>query len=709
MQARENTGGELCSFTTLQLMYSGECGYKSNTGGRLKNLRESTTNEKIRNYHKNFYRSENLCIIIAGEIDTQAVFKSLISIEDKIFKVKDSLPHFERPWQTPVPPLVSSVEKTIQYPSDNDDNGIVVIAWRGPLAMSQYQDLISLSLLTSYLNHTAISPLQQAFVQCSDPYCSSVYFSIIENYESCIKLVFYSVVKDKLNNIKDKLFDLLNKIAKREMEFDIKRMINLIHRRKMQHLSSLEAAPHSNVTNVIIGYFLYGNNEQDLLIRSNEIPFIDELMKKNADFWIDLLNKYFLNHAKHVVVIGEPSKDKMEQMTKEEKQRVEQQRKQIGDDGLKQKGVDLEKAKQNNQIPAPEEILRMVPVPEVGNIHFHSIIRSNNYIKDYISGDILGFDHLSKIPYKFQLDDIKSNFITIRALLDTSNCLSPKLRLYLPLWSQLITESAILRDGVLIPYEQVVKELASETVYNGASIGIGNGFLKQILNVMIKVELDKYEKGLRWLRELLYSTQFTADRIKMAATRMINGIAQTKKRGDSVCAALINSMFYKPDNNHWAVGFYRQNQFLKDILKKLESSPNQVENQMNQLRFLITNPSNLTIHLSANASLLNEKVSNPEQLWIDNFLPENIHKENVIIKNTVDPSFTHLIDNNYMLKNAIPRAAIAGIGSVESNFMFERVQSIDSYKHPDLASLLVLMQYLTQIEVLILKIVNFSN
>ena len=195
----------------------------------------------------------------------------------------------------------------------------------------------------------------------------------------------------------------------------------------------------------------------------------------------------------------------------------------------------------------------------------------------------------------------------------------------------------------------------------------------------------------------------------MAATRMINGIAQTKKRGDSVCAALINSMFYKPDNNHWAVGFYRQNQFLKDILKKLESSPNQVENQMNQLRFLITNPSNLTIHLSVNASLINEKVSNPEQFWIDNFLPENIHKENVIIKNTVDSSFTHLIDDKYMLKNAIPRAAIAGIGSVESNFMFERVQSIDSYKHPDLASLLVLMQYLTQIEVLILKIVNFSN
>ena len=709
MQARENTGEELCSFTTLQLMYPGHCGYKSNTGGRMKNLRESTTNEKIRDYHRNFYRSENFCVIIAGEVDPQAVFKSLMPIEEKIVKVKDSLPPFVKPWQTPVPPLDSSVEKTIQYPSDDDDNGIVVVSWRGPLAISQYEDLISLSLLSDYLNDTAISPLQQAFVECDDPYCSSVYFSIIENYESCLEMTFESVVKKKLKKVKDKLFDLLNKIGKRETPFDIERMLSLIHRKKMQHLSSLETSPHSNVASVVIGYFLYGNNEHDLLIRSKQIPIIEELMKKDADFWVGLLNKYFLGDSKHVVVIGEPSISKMKQMTKEEKQRVEQQRKAIGDAGLKQKGIDLEKAKENNEIPPPEEMLRMVPVPDVGNIHFHSIIRSNNYIKDYISGDILGFNSLSKIPYKFQLDDIKSNFITIRALLNTSKCLSPRHRLYLPLWGQLVTESAILRDGVLIPYEEAVKELASDTVHNGASIGIGGGVFNQILAVMVKVELEKYEKGLKWLSELLYSTQFIADRIKTVATRMVNDIAQTKRKGNKVTAALIKSMCFKPDSNHWAVGFYRQNKFLKDLLKKLETSPKEVEDELNELRSLITNISNLTIHLSVNASLLNEKVSNPEQFWIDNFLPKNIQKDNVkgIIKENVDPCYKYLSDDNYIAKYVIPRGAIAGVGSVESNFLVQCVESINSFNHPDLAPLLVLMQYLTQLEVIKLNLLRY--
>lgn len=48
MQSVENTGESLVHNTLMQEMYPGDCGYKSVTGGLMKNLRESTTIEKVR-------------------------------------------------------------------------------------------------------------------------------------------------------------------------------------------------------------------------------------------------------------------------------------------------------------------------------------------------------------------------------------------------------------------------------------------------------------------------------------------------------------------------------------------------------------------------------------------------------------------------------------------------------------------------------------
>ena len=47
MQARENTAEELSSFLLAHRMYPGHCGYKSNTGGKMSNLRDSCSNEKV--------------------------------------------------------------------------------------------------------------------------------------------------------------------------------------------------------------------------------------------------------------------------------------------------------------------------------------------------------------------------------------------------------------------------------------------------------------------------------------------------------------------------------------------------------------------------------------------------------------------------------------------------------------------------------------
>ncbi|KAH7984351.1 hypothetical protein HPB52_019694 [Rhipicephalus sanguineus] len=46
MQARENTGESLCMLNLLRTLYPAPCGYRYETGGLMRNLRESTDNQK---------------------------------------------------------------------------------------------------------------------------------------------------------------------------------------------------------------------------------------------------------------------------------------------------------------------------------------------------------------------------------------------------------------------------------------------------------------------------------------------------------------------------------------------------------------------------------------------------------------------------------------------------------------------------------------
>ena len=41
-------------------------------------------------------------------------------------------PPMVRPWQAAVPPLTASVEEEVVFPADEEEVGVVRIAWRGP-------------------------------------------------------------------------------------------------------------------------------------------------------------------------------------------------------------------------------------------------------------------------------------------------------------------------------------------------------------------------------------------------------------------------------------------------------------------------------------------------------------------------------------------------------------------------------------------------
>ncbi|XP_023210956.1 uncharacterized protein C3H1.02c-like [Centruroides sculpturatus] len=650
MESYENDGDNLCYLEMIRAAYPGKCGYKSETGGRLKNLRESTTNEKIKEYHNQFYRPENLCITIIGKINASDVFKALSPVEERIIQ-KGCLPEFTRPWQNPVPPLSEPIVKTVPYPCDDCEHGIVTLAWRGPL-VKEIEECVALELLLEYLHNTSVSPLQREFVEIEEPYCSDVNASLIENSQTLISMDFECVLKVQLNNIKPRLLEVLTKLATGEEEFDMKRILTIIHNSKLNILNDIEKACHRMFIEIIILDFLYGKSTEELEQRMRNIHLFNELAKRDMKYWQNLLRKYFL--VENVVtVIGEPSPELKEKLIKEEELRISKQQENLGEGGLKAKEELFQAAKKRNDIKPPKELLQSVPIPSVDKIKFHSIRRLTNCKEDPT------FDQmLQEMPCSFHLDDINTKFVK------------------------------------LVSYKEVVTELDADTLEKGCFLGLHEldvfspGSFAQLVTLFLKVEEEKYQKGIQWIHELLYKTKFTVDRIQVLVKKMLKKIAKCKRQGDSILHCLENNVTFKENSNQSCCSLLKQNIFFKKIQKLLESSPNEVINDLEELRRKLIQPENILVHMTANLNTLGQ---NSLSYW-----------KNLMEKPSQKSFLRHKILNNteYLLPlpTSVSRSCITGVGSVDSSYMIQATRCIVSSKHPDYPALIILLSYLNQSE-----------
>ena len=125
-----------------------------------------------------------------------------------------------------------------------------------------------------------------------------------------------------------------------------------------------------------------------------------------------------------------------------------------------------------------------------------------------------------------------------------------ELRIYLPLMLESLFESPIRKNDKLIPYEDVIEQLNNDTVSFSSSLGLGSkplfkcGPYSHTISVMLQVEIAKYETGIEWLRDILYNTVFSVDRLKIIAAKMNNAVAQAKRCGRDVVAYAMRGLRY---------------------------------------------------------------------------------------------------------------------------------------------------------------------
>merc|ERR1719219_7669 len=140
-----------------------------------------------------------------------------------------------------------------------------------------------------------------------------------------------------------------------------------------------------------------------------------------------MLDDLFVKSPK-IVSKGIPSKKLHEEMSAEEEERVNEQKRRLGEDGLKKKAEELDDAMEKNDVEPPEDLLRSVPIPSASSIQFHPVTSYSSKSETQPPG----FD-LTQLPVYFQLDQVNSNFVYLFAVLNTDS-LPQKLKSYLPLF-----------------------------------------------------------------------------------------------------------------------------------------------------------------------------------------------------------------------------------------------------------------------------------
>lgn len=352
---------------------------------------------------------------------------------------------------------------------------------------------------------------------------------------------------------------------------------------------------------------------------------------------------------------------------------------------------------EENEKSPPLEMLTQVPVPNSDNINFH-YLKIYKSIDTKVIGNCVDF---SDFPTYAEIYDIHTNFIYITITLNTYE-LDTKLRSYLLLYLGLMLESPIRKNDKLIPYEDVVAALERITIASATQLGLGTnsafscGPFSNTALLMLQVAPEKYETAVEWCHDLLFLTEFLTERIKVCASKMHNAVAQAKRKSNSVVHDLLKAMYYEKDSNFQLCSMLRQQKFLNSILKQLEDpeTAQLVINDLNSVRNYVTQSKNIGIHIAANLNKISNNGQNLSKPWLKFINTENNINDGKFSLNVI-PDWK-VLNINGIYPNM--EGTVVGLGCVESCFLIHASSSINDFNDKNLPALMLYLQYLTQLE-----------
>lgn len=378
MQGRENDQNSVTSRAALESVFGGT-GYASETGGLLSELR-LLTNARVREYHKAYYRPDNLCLIVTGSIDEDALFRTLSLFETSRILPKGQLPQMMRPWSSALPDFTASVTQEVKFPTEDEETGSVLFLWRGPLWLD-FEGRTATAVFLKYLTSSAISPLQQSFVECPEPLASEIDHHVHPFRVTGFEITFENVPRERLLDVRPRLFELLQSIAQRGV--DMERIHAVIRRMRKKAVLKMEASPSDFMTDFAIDFFVYrhlATPGPSLASYMAVVERLDALLLQPPAFWQALLSRGLLE-APVATIVGVPSATFAEQQRSEEAARIHCQAQALlarDSLALEKAGARLAASLAASSTRAPSELIASFCLPLLDRIPLHQLFTWRN-------------------------------------------------------------------------------------------------------------------------------------------------------------------------------------------------------------------------------------------------------------------------------------------------------------------------------------------
>ncbi|SPO28432.1 related to Zn2+-dependent endopeptidase, insulinase superfamily [Ustilago trichophora] len=739
MQGRENSPADLMELKSQRMLYPASSAYRSETGGLMSALRVLNI-DKIRDYHQQYYAPHNAALVVCGPLERADLLDSLAPVEERLITKRNAQPEGPRGWKRPfvetdsaVPPTIdgSKTEQPgldpadpptegsqpdpkrrrafVDFPEKDESVGEIQVSWVGP----KFQDWMTceaVNILSTYLTDSPVSAIQKAFVERDDPLCTDAYIGASDKAgASLLSAYFSSVPTEQLDKLDQQLVDLLAGIVKDGVDMD--RMQMVIKRDKLKVLSQLETKPADSFADLLITDFLYGNrNGQDLHTALEDMKRYDELLTWKSEQWTQLLQKFFIDNPR-LVVVGRPSSALSDKLKADTKALEEKRRKELGEDGLKKLEEQLEAAKKENDRPIPDEMLKQFKIPSTDSIKWipvgtAQVLPTAGHVK---KSEVTAYgmkvqntaDDLDKqiqahvdadqaaLPYFVQFDHVSSAFVSISLVFATTDLpkeLRAQMQLYL---SVLFSLPIVKQDGsqASLTYEEVVKGLDEDTLEYDVSLGSG-GF-GELVCAELKLERANYEKGIAWLRDLFWGSQFAVDRLKVSISKIIQSLPEQKRNGRAIASALSRQLTHDGDKStNLANSILNLVKTMPELQETLNSDPQKVVADFERIRSTLLRPENLRVSVAGDILALEK----PKTSWAEHFTRADwAPKETLPVpwsKDMLTP----------LGRNPSKKGLITALPTVESSYSYFTTKGISSYTHPDAPALITTITILNAME-----------
>lgn len=440
---------------------------------------------------------------------------------------------------------------------------------------------------------------------------SAVYYETEERPNTVITFTLTSVATNQLEKVYARFIQLLRETAAQLLDMDY--MLACVRRERLQTKFYFQQSGFSFKDSIANDHLFGKRDGSDLRADLETLNEYDLLEAWNDSQWRDFL-KLWISEAPSCTVLGKPSSSLSAKIKSEERARVEARRKELGDAGLRALQKRLEVAKAENDKAVPKTLLQRFEIPSTNSIHFiktttarSGAARNMGSLENPVQQLI---DQEKDLPLFIHFEHIKSNFVSLKVVMGTE-VVPINLRPLLAIYMESFFTTSMKRDGQVIPFEQVIMGLEADTVAYTMESGQGIGNSEAIA-INLQVEAEKYQAGIQWLNDLMWSSIFDVDRIQATTTRLLADIPDAKRDGGQMVYAVELMTSTAPSSASRARSTLVKALYLKRIRYLLAKDPKVILDQLAELRSALCQPSNLRILVIADIEKLQQPVSSWE-------------------------------------------------------------------------------------------------